>query len=117
MLQHESHATRLEGLKQSVAKALLASSTKDDACTILNLIDSMKRLGVAYHFEKEIQAALVTLVSSSTVSATTKLHTAALQFRILRQHGISISSGNVRTYAYKLNYTYILVRDLLLPDI
>ncbi|KAK9924601.1 hypothetical protein M0R45_032964 [Rubus argutus] len=89
---HESHATRLEGLKQSVAKALLASSTKDDACTILKLIDSMQRLGVAYHFEKEIQAALVTLVSSSSVSATTDLHTAALQFRILRQYGISISS-------------------------
>ncbi|XP_004287915.1 PREDICTED: gamma-terpinene synthase, chloroplastic-like [Fragaria vesca subsp. vesca] len=55
---HESYASQLEGLKQNVSRALVVSSTKGDACSILKLIDSMQRLGVAYHFEKEIQAAI-----------------------------------------------------------
>ncbi|KAL6136843.1 hypothetical protein ACLB2K_062138 [Fragaria x ananassa] len=89
---HESYASQLEGLKQNVSIALVVSSTKGDACSILKLIDSMQRLGVAYHFEKEIQAAIGTLVSSRNASTTTDLQTVALQFRILRQHGISIST-------------------------
>nr|AVR48793.1 linalool synthase [Rosa chinensis] len=90
---YESHATRWEGLKQNVAKALVASSTKDDACSILKLIASVQRLGVAYHFRKEVHAALVSLISStSTLSTTNDLHTAALQFQILRENGISVSS-------------------------
>ncbi|KAL6143845.1 hypothetical protein ACLB2K_054540 [Fragaria x ananassa] len=89
---HESYASQLEGLKQNVSRALVVSSTKGDACSILKLIDSMQRLGVAYHFEKEIQAAIGALVSSWNASTTTDLQTVALQFRILRQHGISIST-------------------------
>ncbi|KAL6136842.1 hypothetical protein ACLB2K_062137 [Fragaria x ananassa] len=91
---HESYASKLEGLKQNVSEDLhvLSTKAKGDACLTLKLIDSMQRLGVAYHFEKEIKAAIVTLVSSSTASTTTDLQTVALQFRILRQHGIPISS-------------------------
>ncbi|XP_008230161.2 PREDICTED: probable terpene synthase 9 [Prunus mume] len=93
---YELHATRLESLKQNVAKTLLAASTSNkgssaSACSVLNLIDSMQRLGVAYHFEQETDAALLSLVSSSTHGTTDDLHTVALQFRILREHGISIS--------------------------
>ncbi|KAM5580743.1 hypothetical protein ABKV19_010126 [Rosa sericea] len=64
----------------------------DSFSTHYTFIDSMQRLGIAYHFEKEIQAAILTLVSSSIASTTTDLQTVALQFRILRQYGISISS-------------------------
>ncbi|CAB4304745.1 unnamed protein product [Prunus armeniaca] len=93
---YELHATRLESLKQNVAKTLLAASTSNkgssaSTCSVLKLIDSMQRLGVAYHFEKETDAALLSLVSSSTHGTADDLHTVALQFRILREHGISIS--------------------------
>ncbi|XP_021811223.1 probable terpene synthase 9 [Prunus avium] len=93
---YELHATRLESLKQNVAKTLLAASTSNkgssaSTCSVLKLIDSMQRLGVAYHFEQETDAALLSLVSSSTHGTTDDLHTVALQFRILREHGISIS--------------------------
>ncbi|KAM1373239.1 hypothetical protein ACFX2I_023964 [Malus domestica] len=92
---YELHGTRLERLKQNVAETLLAastSSTKDTTSTLsmLMLIDSMQRLGVAYHFEKEIQAVLTSPGSSSTASTPSDLHTVALQFRILREHGIPI---------------------------
>ncbi|TQD89992.1 hypothetical protein C1H46_024476 [Malus baccata] len=95
---YELHGTRLDRLKQNVTETLLAastSSTKDTTSTLsmLMLIDSMQRLGVAYHFEKEIQAVLTSPGSSSTASTPSDLHTVALQFRILREHGIPIGPG------------------------
>ncbi|XP_068304640.1 probable terpene synthase 9 [Pyrus communis] len=93
---YELHGTRLERLKQNVTETLLAVSTSSTQGTtstlsMLKLIDSMQRLGVAYHFEKEIEAVLTSLGSSSTASTSSDLHTVALQFRILREHGIPIS--------------------------
>ncbi|KAI9178174.1 hypothetical protein LWI28_023556 [Acer negundo] len=61
------------------------------------LIDSLstpyQRLGVAYHFEEEIKEALN--LHLNDVMITTDLHETSLQFRLLREHGHSISSGNV----------------------
>ncbi|RXH68071.1 hypothetical protein DVH24_028218 [Malus domestica] len=93
---YELHGTRLDRLKQNVTETLLAASTSSTQGTtstlsMLKLIDSMQRLGVAYHFEKEIEAVLTSLGSSSTASTSSDLHTVALQFRILREHGIPIS--------------------------
>ncbi|KAB2610590.1 terpene synthase 9 [Pyrus ussuriensis x Pyrus communis] len=93
---YELQGTRLEHLKQNVTETLLAASTrstKDTTSTLsmLKLIDSIQRLGVAYHFEKEIQAVLTSLGSSSTANTPSDLHTVALQFRILREHGIPSS--------------------------
>lgn len=112
-MQYELHATRLESLKQNVAKTLLAASTSNkgssaSTCSVLKLIDSMQRLGVAYHFEQETDAALLSLVSSSTHGTTDDLHTVALQFRILREHGISISPG--------INFTYYGISLLQLSE-
>ncbi|KAM1164509.1 hypothetical protein ACFX13_024650 [Malus domestica] len=93
---YELHGTRLDRLKQNVTETLLAASTSSTQGTtstlsMLKLIDSMQRLGVAYHFEKEIEAVLTSLGSSSTAGTSSDLHTVALQFRILREHGIPIS--------------------------
>ncbi|ONI18547.1 hypothetical protein PRUPE_3G222300 [Prunus persica] len=95
-MQYELHATRLESLKQNVAETLLAASTSNkggsaSTCSVLKLIDSMQRLGVAYHFEQETDAALLSLVSSSTHGTTDDLHTVALQFPDTKRHGISIA--------------------------
>uniref|UniRef100_A0A2N9IXL3 Terpene synthase N-terminal domain-containing protein n=1 Tax=Fagus sylvatica TaxID=28930 RepID=A0A2N9IXL3_FAGSY len=82
---YEFHGTRLEGLKQE-AKNLL-TSTKDPA-VLLKLIDSMQRLGVAYHFENEIEE----VIGIQNPHVTTDLYTTALQFRILRERGFPIGS-------------------------
>ena len=88
VLQYEIHATRHEGLKQDV-KTLL-TSTKDRS-VLLRLMDSMQRLGVAYHFEQEIEE----ILKFQSPDATSDLYTAALHFRILRERGFPVSSGDI----------------------
>ena len=80
----------MEQLKQKVRK--LIASTKG-AAALLKLIDSLQRLGVAYHFEEQIAEALSQLHLHQNVSIS-DISTAALHFRLLRQHGYSVSSGD-----------------------
>ncbi|KAL7000223.1 hypothetical protein U1Q18_001371 [Sarracenia purpurea var. burkii] len=82
---YESHGTVLDNMKQEVRRLLKATREHSD---MLKLIDSMQRLGVAYHFQEEIEAAL-NLVQFNT---SFDLHTTALQFRLLRENGYPISS-------------------------
>ncbi|XVE99149.1 hypothetical protein REPUB_Repub03eG0172500 [Reevesia pubescens] len=84
---YEFHATQLEELKQKAGE-LLASNK--DAAALLKLIDSLKRLGVAYHFEKQIEESLNQLNLDQNVS--NDLSTVALYFRLLREHGYPVSS-------------------------
>ena len=86
ILQYESHYQQLEELKRNT-KGLLTSST--DPAVLLTYIDAMQRLGVAYHFETEIKEAL----GAVRLFASSDLHIAALQFRLLRENGFHVSSG------------------------
>ncbi|KAH9658869.1 tricyclene synthase [Citrus sinensis] len=85
--QYDLYAGRLEKLKQEVKK--LFSSTKG-SYDRLKLIDSLQRLGVAYHFEQEIEEAINLLTKD--VSTLKDLNETALSFRLLREHGHSIST-------------------------
>ncbi|XP_037494537.1 uncharacterized protein LOC105631124, partial [Jatropha curcas] len=84
---YDSHGTRLEELKQEVIRSL--ASSKDTPCVQLKLIDSMQRLGIAYHFEEEMKE-ILTVVKIDTNS---DLYTTALHLRLLRQHAFPVSSG------------------------
>ncbi|KAK1567118.1 hypothetical protein Q3G72_008384 [Acer saccharum] len=86
--QYELYGNRSEELKEE-ARKLLAST--NESCERLKLIDSMQRLGVAYHFEEEIKEALN--LHRKDVMITRDLHATALQFRLLREHGHSIGSA------------------------
>ncbi|KDP35332.1 hypothetical protein JCGZ_09491 [Jatropha curcas] len=59
----------------------------------LELIDTLQRLGLAYHFEDEIKRQLMGIYNRrcADVSGTEGLHAIALEFRLLRQHGYTIS--------------------------
>ncbi|KAK9674013.1 hypothetical protein RND81_12G205200 [Saponaria officinalis] len=59
----------------------------------LELIDALERLGVAYHFEKEIDEALETAFKSFDGDCrNADLNHVSLRFRIFRQHGFYVSS-------------------------
>lgn len=61
----------------------------------LQLIDTIQRLGIEYHFQEEIDQALLTTFENFDhfCKHNSDLHSIALRFRLLRQHGHIISYG------------------------
>ncbi|XP_061948791.1 probable terpene synthase 9 isoform X2 [Populus nigra] len=82
---YELHANRLEELKQEAKRALVSTN---EPRAKLKLIDSIQRLGVAYHFEREIEEA----IKLTELDVNGDLHTTSLHFRLLRQHAFSVST-------------------------
>ncbi|KAK9673791.1 hypothetical protein RND81_12G190100 [Saponaria officinalis] len=82
----------VEVLKELVKKELVAND-KDPKETLV-YIDAIQRLGVAYHFEEEIQVILQNFFNSIQYddSYSNDLHYVSLRFRILREHGFRVSS-------------------------
>ena len=88
VLQNEGYSNQLEDLKEE-AKRVIKDAR--DTSSRLEFIDSMQRLGVAYHLEEEIKEAIDLVHLDDTT--TDDLSTTALRFRLLRQHGYPVSSG------------------------
>ncbi|CBI28980.3 unnamed protein product, partial [Vitis vinifera] len=84
---NEGYSNLLEDLKEE-AKRLIKDAR--DTSSRLELIDSMQRLGVAYHLEEEIKEAIDLVHLDDTT--TDDLSTTALRLRLLRQHGYPVSS-------------------------
>ena len=60
----------------------------------LELIDNLQRLGVAYHFDDEINNILGSIYrSSNNQRKRDNLYATALEFRLLREHGYHSSPG------------------------
>ncbi|KAJ4705688.1 Terpene synthase [Melia azedarach] len=81
-----------KALKEEVRRKITA--TVIDKCTqksLLQLIDAVQRLAVAYHFEKEIEDALVKIFEKNIDDGDDDLYTVSLRFRLLRQQGLMIS--------------------------
>nr|QNC49793.1 terpene synthase 12a [Leucophyllum frutescens] len=82
----------VEALKNEAKSMLLAPGNK--MVDTMNLIDTIERLGVSYHLEKEIEEKLVQFFNLNTNygDEAYDLYTVALHFRLFRQHGYRISS-------------------------
>ncbi|KAI6680423.1 hypothetical protein NL676_034304 [Syzygium grande] len=82
----------------------------------LNLIDQLQRLGIAYHFEIEIDQQLEQIHKSYFEfhgGDDNNLHTVALLFRLLRQQGYTISSEIFNKFKdSKGNFSESLVADV-----
>ncbi|KAK9284151.1 hypothetical protein L1049_023319 [Liquidambar formosana] len=67
---------------------------------MLELIDDIQRLGLGYHFKKDIRRALDKLVSLEGSNGRTpmSLHGTALRFRLLRQHGYEVSEDVFKSF-------------------
>lgn len=85
----------MEKLKEDV-RHMLINNNETDLFAQLNFIDDLQRLGLGYHYEKEIKEALDALISiinnTGRISGDDLLST-ALGFRLLRQHGYFVSQG------------------------
>ncbi|KAK8358536.1 hypothetical protein V6Z12_A04G027700 [Gossypium hirsutum] len=80
--------SRHQELKEEVRKMIvapMANSTQKLAFT-----DSVQRLGVSYHFTKEIEDELENIYHNNN-DAENDLYTTSLRFRLLREHGYNVS--------------------------
>lgn len=60
----------------------------------LELIDTLQRLGLAYHFETEIRNMLHNIYNNEDDKwKKENLYATSLEFRLLRQHGYHVSQG------------------------
>ncbi|KAI4333792.1 hypothetical protein L6164_018554 [Bauhinia variegata] len=84
---------QITGLEEKVSKMLLPAT--DKPLLKLNLIDSIQRLGVCYHFEREIDQVLQEIhknfVYDGKITLDEDIHFLSLFFRLLRQQGYRIS--------------------------
>ncbi|GKB85064.1 (E)-beta-farnesene synthase, partial [Tanacetum coccineum] len=83
----------VEELKEDVKKELMA--IKGSNIKFIELIDSVQRLGIAYHFEEEIEEALqhIHVTYGEQWVDKENLQSISLWFRLLRQQGFNVSSG------------------------
>lgn len=97
-MQKEDNIERVELLKQEVTKML---NETEGLLEQLELVDILQRLGVSYHFEREIKNILTNVHVKNVRSHQNRkdrkrwedLYATALEFRLLRQHGFNISQG------------------------
>ncbi|XP_048328538.2 valencene synthase-like [Ziziphus jujuba] len=88
----EKMQQQVEELKEEV-KGLVMKYSQKKPLQKLELIDAIQRLGVSYHFEREINEALEKIYNSYGFldEEDDDLYTISLWFRLLRQHGYYIS--------------------------
>ncbi|KAG5601159.1 hypothetical protein H5410_032529 [Solanum commersonii] len=88
-----SYSKKLEGdkLKEMMRKMLV--ETPENSPQKLVLIDTMQRLGVAYHFHNEIEASIQNIFDAQNYD-NNDLYVVSLRFRLVRQQGHYMSSGN-----------------------
>ncbi|KAK5786685.1 hypothetical protein PVK06_041325 [Gossypium arboreum] len=79
----QQHGELKEEIRRMVKVAM-----DDDLLHKLRLIDTIKRLGVSYHFEREIEEALHNIYEHDCNDDQT-LEATSLQFRLLRENGFS----------------------------
>ncbi|KAG6666707.1 hypothetical protein CIPAW_01G051400 [Carya illinoinensis] len=97
------HACKVGAVEELVAEVrrelIIASSagTQSPQHEVMNLINALQRLGVAYHFEGEIQEALEHIYATLHLHGDADdddLYNLALRFRLLRQQGFRVSCGD-----------------------
>nr|QJA18338.1 terpene synthase 23 [Andrographis paniculata] len=84
----------IETLKEKVRRKVMNKESK--AKDKMILIDTIERLGLAYHFEKEIDHQIAQIFESEMQNEDDKdsdLFSTALHFRLFRQHGYNAPSS------------------------
>ncbi|KAI9197715.1 hypothetical protein LWI28_002989 [Acer negundo] len=88
----KKYANRVQELKEDVRAMLVKGS---DPLHQMELIDTLQRLGLSYHFDHEIKRILGRIHDKRCSNINTRkqesLYAVALEFRLFRKHGFHIS--------------------------
>ncbi|KAK9041661.1 hypothetical protein V6N11_016751 [Hibiscus sabdariffa] len=100
-------------LKEQVRR-MLVTSLDDNPSQKLDLIDAVQRLGVDYHFDKEIEDALqiIHLHHCNHTQIDDDLYTTAVRFLLLREHGFHVDSQTKVDYPLSTQIANALNRPL-----
>ncbi|KAJ9135131.1 hypothetical protein P3X46_032345 [Hevea brasiliensis] len=94
-----SSKEEIELLKEEIRGMLVTCTNKRQQ---IELVDAIQRLGIAYHFEREIEQTLAQIFVSTQKDSTSDdigdLYTIALQFRLLRQQGYNVSCDTLNKF-------------------
>ncbi|KAL5774671.1 hypothetical protein ACOSP7_012228 [Xanthoceras sorbifolium] len=97
----EVYTKQVELLQEKV-KAMIGNVS--EPLDQLELIDTLQRLGLAYHFETEIKETLQKVYNNSDDRwKKQNLYATSLEFRLLRQHGYDISQEVFTSFKDKRN--------------
>nr|QLR06789.1 terpene synthase clade-I-ancestor [synthetic construct] len=88
--QHLSMKDKAEVMKEEVRKMILDTASSSDLPLKLELVDTLQRLGLDYHYRKEIDELLCGIHEGGDDDH--DLHTTSLRFYLLRKHGYHVSS-------------------------
>ena len=108
-------------LKKEVKK-LVGVDAIQNTRDMLDLIDAVQRLGVAFHFETEIEAILQRLHNNiiddiccddEVNDIDGDLYSVALCFRLLRQQGYNVSSGKLYVKKVLQSIIFFLIMYIL----
>ncbi|KAK3121227.1 hypothetical protein QOZ80_8BG0648660 [Eleusine coracana subsp. coracana] len=112
---------KAEAKKEEVRRIVLDAAASDDLTQKLDLVDVLQRLGVAYHYKKEIDDVLCA-VYDDKLGGSDDLYVTSLRFYLLRKHGYSVSSdvfvkfrdeeGNIS----RIETTYNMVEGFQVTD-
>lgn len=82
---------RAEAKKQQVRQIILDTANSSHLPRKLELVDTLQRIGLDYHYGKEIDELLRDVHDDKDEHC--DLHTTALRFYLLRKHGYHVSPG------------------------
>lgn len=88
----DSMKKKAQALMEMVRLIVQDAATSDDLTRKLDLIDVLERLGVAYHYKKEIVELLRAMYDDKD-SVPDDLYATSLRFYLLRKHGYPVPSG------------------------
>ncbi|XP_057962436.1 valerianol synthase TPS1G-like [Malania oleifera] len=98
--KREWYGRQIEGLKEEVRRMVM--EREGNMVDKVKLINALQRLGVSYHFEKEIEDQLQLIFAACTTTTAAAGHfnfngddldNTSLLFRVLRQNGFNLSSN------------------------
>ncbi|KAI6697453.1 hypothetical protein NL676_017572 [Syzygium grande] len=107
----ERYMERVQRMKEEVKCTL---EKENNLLAKLEFIDAIQRLGLQYHFDNEIKTALQVIQNDSyDARFSNDLHSTALRFRLLRQHGYDVSQDVFESFMDKMSgFKVSLVEDV-----
>jgi hypothetical protein len=89
--QCQSMKNKAQVMKEELRTTILDSDSADLSLK-LELVDTLQRLGLDYHYKKEIDDFLCGIHEAGDEAH--DLHTTALRFYLLRKRGYNVPPGN-----------------------